>query len=71
MRTHKNRPPGKRKAVEVKVDDRRCVWARPTVADVYAQVSEAAAMMERVTDDGMAVVRREILLLLDMLGQCI
>lgn len=53
------------------MDGRRCVWARPTVADVYAQVSEAAAMMDRVTDDGLAVVRREISLLLEMMGQYI
>ena len=53
------------------MDGRRCVWARPTVADVYAQVSEAAAMMDRVTDDGLAVVRRERSLLLEMMGQYI
>ena len=60
-----------RKVVEVSVDGRRCVWARPTVADVYAQVLQAEAMMERVPDDGLAVVRREIGLLAEMMGQYI
>ena len=46
MRNHKNRPPVVRKVVEVRVDGRRCVWARPTVADVYAQVLQTEAMME-------------------------
>ena len=71
MRNHKNRPPVVRKVVEVRVDGRRCVWARPTVADVYAQVLQAEAMMERVPDDGLAVVRREIGLLAEMIGQYI
>lgn len=71
MRNHKNRPPVVRKVVEVCVDGRRCVWARPTVADVYAQVLQAEAMMERVPDDGLAVVRREIGLLAEMMGQYI
>ena len=71
MRNHKNRPPVVRKVVEVRVDGRRCVWARPTVADVYAQVLQAEAMMERVPDDGLAVVRREIGLLAEMMGQYI
>ena len=71
MRNHKNRPLAVRKVVEVRVDGRRCVWARPTVADVYAQVLQAEAMMERVPDDGLAVVRREIGLLAEMMGQYI
>ena len=71
MRNHKNRPPVVRKVFEVRVDGRRCVWARPTVADVYAQVLQAEAMMERVPDDGLAVVRREIGLLAEMMGQYI
>ena len=71
MRNHKNRPPVVRKVVEVRVDGRRCVWARPTVADVYAQALQAEAMMERVPDDGLAVVRREIGLLAEMMGQYI
>ena len=71
MRNHKNRPPVVRKVVEVRVDGRRCVWARPTVADVYAQVLQTEAMMERVPDDGLAVVRREIGLLAEMMGQYI
>lgn len=71
MRNHKNRPPVVRKVVEVRVDGRRCVWVRPTVADVYAQVLQAEAMMERVPDDGLAVVRREIGLLAEMMGQYI
>ena len=71
MRNHKNRPPVVRKVVEVRVDGRRCVWARPTVADVYVQVLQAEAMMERVPDDGLAVVRREIGLLAEMMGQYI
>lgn len=71
MRNHKNRPPVVRKVVEVRVDGRRCVWARPTVADVYAQVLQAESMMERVPDDGLAVVRREIGLLAEMMGQYI
>ena len=71
MRNHKNRPPVVRKVVEVRVDGRRCVWARPTVADVYAQVLQAEAMMERVPDDGLAIVRREIGLLAEMMGQYI
>ena len=71
MRNHKNRPPVVQKVVEVRVDGRRCVWARPTVADVYAQVLQAEAMMERVPDDGLAVVRREIGLLAEMMGQYI
>ena len=71
MRNHKNRPPVVRKVVEVRVDGRRCVWARPTFADVYAQVLQAEAMMERVPDDGLAVVRREIGLLAEMMGQYI
>lgn len=71
MMNHKNRPPVVRKVVEVRVDGRRCVWARPTVADVYAQVLQAEAMMERVPDDGLAVVRREIGLLAEMMGQYI
>ena len=71
MRNHKNRPPVVRKVVEVRVDGRRCVWARPTVSDVYAQVLQAEAMMERVPDEGLAVVRREIGLLAEMMGQYI
>ena len=51
--------------------DRRVydVWTQPTVADVYAQLKVAAQMLSRIEDPNLAVVKREMYLLEDMLWQ--
>ena len=45
------------------------VWTQPTVADVYAQLKVAAQMLSRIEDPNLAVVKREMYLLEDMLWQ--
>lgn len=51
--------------------DRRVydVWYTPTVADVYAQLKVAAQMLSRIDNPNLAVVKREMYLLEDMLWQ--
>ena len=51
--------------------DRRVydVWTQPTVADVYAQLKVAETMLSRICDPNLAVVKREMYLLEDMLWQ--
>ena len=45
------------------------VWTQPTVADVYAQLKVAAQMLSRIDNPNLAVVKREMYLLEDMLWQ--
>jgi len=45
------------------------VWYTPTVADVYAQLKVAEQMLSRIEDPNLAVVKREMYLLEDMLWQ--
>lgn len=45
------------------------VWTQPTVSDVYAQLKVAAQMLSRIEDQNLAVVKREMYLLEDMLWQ--
>ena len=45
------------------------VWMQPTVADVYAQLKVAAQMLSRIDNPNLAVVKREMYLLEDMLWQ--
>ena len=45
------------------------VWYSPTVKDVYAQLMTAKTMLDRIPDQGLAVVKREMGILEDMLWQ--
>jgi len=45
------------------------VWTTPTIQDVYAQVKVAEQMLSRIPDEELAVVRREMGLLEDMVWQ--
>jgi hypothetical protein len=45
------------------------VWTQPTVADVYAQLKVTAQMLSRIDNPNLAVVKREMYLLEDMLWQ--
>ena len=44
-------------------------WYKPTVCDVYAQVKVAEAMLMRVHDPELAIVKREMQILEDLLWQ--
>ena len=45
------------------------VWYTPTIRDVYAQVLVAKTMLDRIPDQDLAVVKREMGILEDMLWQ--
>ena len=45
------------------------VWVTPTVADVYAQLKVAEQMLSRIPDPELALVKREMGILEDMLWQ--
>lgn len=45
------------------------MWYTPTLADVYAQVKVAETMLSRTTDPNLAVVKREMYILEDMMWQ--
>lgn len=47
----------------------RSKWAVPTVRDVYAQVKVAQTMLMRIPDADLAIVKREMHILEDMLWQ--
>lgn len=47
------------------------VWYTPTVKDVYAQLKVAEQMLSRIVDPELAVVKREMYLLEDMVWQFI
>ncbi len=51
--------------------DRRVydVWYTPTVADVYAQLKVAETMLSRIPNEELAVVKREMYILEDMMWQ--
>jgi hypothetical protein len=53
--------------------DRRVydVWTQPTVADVYAQLKVAETMLSRICDPNLAIVKREMYILEDMMWQFI
>lgn len=44
-------------------------WYRPQVKDVYAQVLVAKTMLDRIPDQDLAIVKREMGILEDMLWQ--
>ena len=45
------------------------VWYTPTVKDVYAQLKVAETMLSRICDPNLAIVKREMYILEDMLWQ--
>ena len=45
------------------------VWYTPTIRDVYAQLKVAEQMLSRIPDQELAVVKREMYLLEDMMYQ--
>lgn len=47
------------------------VWYTPTIRDVYAQLKVAEQMLSRIPDQELAVVKREMYLLEDMMYQFI
>ena len=47
------------------------VWTQPTVADVYAQLKVAETMLSRICDPNLAIVKREMYILEDMMWQFI
>jgi hypothetical protein len=59
-------PPGEGLGRPRKVFD---VWYTPTVKDVYAQLKVAETMLSRCTDPALAIVKREMYILEDMLWQ--
>ena len=54
---------------EVKERTQEDTWYRPTVKDVYAQVMAAKTMLDRIPDPQLAIVKREMGILEDMLWQ--
>jgi hypothetical protein len=65
MRTAKKRPRPKRDAPRAN----ESVWYSPTVADVYAQVLAAKTMLDRIPNAELAIVKREMGILEDMMWQ--
>ena len=65
-RKKKRDAPVVRRKRERKVYD---VWTTPTIEDVYAQVKVAEQMLSRIPDEELAVVRREMGLLEDLVWQ--
>ena len=45
------------------------VWYTPTVKDVYAQLKVAETMLSRICDPNLAIVKREMYILEDMMWQ--
>ena len=61
----------KKKRRTVKPKTTEDTWYRPAVKDVYAQVLVAKTMLDRIPDQELAVVKREMYLLEDMMYQFI
>lgn len=45
------------------------VWYRPSIRDVYAQIKVAETMLNRIPDPDLAIVKREMGILEDMIWQ--
>ena len=48
---------------------KRNKWTSPTLADVYAQILVSQTMLMRIPDGELAIVKREMDILEDMLWQ--
>lgn len=44
-------------------------WYNPTIEDVYAQIKVAETMLHRIPDPNLAIVKREMGILEDMIWQ--
>ena len=66
VRPKKRAAPAVRKGRDRTVYD---MWTTPAVDDVYAQLKVAEQMLSRIPDPELAIVKREMYLLEDMLWQ--
>lgn len=48
---------------------RESAWYNPTIKDVYAQIKVAETMLIRIPDPDLAIVKREMGILEDMIWQ--
>lgn len=64
--TRKKKTGGRRRCAPRRTED---TWYRPEVKDVYAQVLVAKTMLDRIPDQDLAIVKREMGILEDMLWQ--
>ena len=69
MTAGRGRPKEKRRAPVRRRRKPEDAWYRPNVRDVYAQVMVAKNMLDRINDVDLAVVKREMNLLEDLLWQ--